>query len=153
MELPAEEDRIRLLQEVGTVLLSSFEGSVETLVNRAQHSAAALVDLVVESFPGFSDIQEFEGEKVFLSASCVLPPLYLGAAGHSSRAVMPQLYFLKRAQIFVADVWGAFGGEGPGEFHDIDSLTMFADYRVPQLLREWGVLHYSPELSRTGSFA
>ena len=36
---------------------------------------------------------------------------------------------MKRAQIFVADVWNRFGGHGYGEFHDIDSLTMFADYR------------------------
>ena len=39
------------------------------------------------------------------------------------------VYFLKRAQIFVADVWHRFEGRGYGEFHDIDSLTMFADYR------------------------
>ena len=37
--------------------------------------------------------------------------------------------FLKRAQIFVADVWSRFGGTGYGEFNDIDTLTMFADYR------------------------
>ena len=37
--------------------------------------------------------------------------------------------FLKRAQIFVADVWSRFGGTGYGEFIDIDTLTMFADYR------------------------
>ena len=37
--------------------------------------------------------------------------------------------FLKRAQIFAADVWNRFGGHGYGEFHDIDALTMFADYR------------------------
>lgn len=44
--------------------------------------------------------------------------------------------FLKRAQIFAADVWARFGGEGYGEFHDIDSLTMFADYRLAARLME-----------------
>jgi hypothetical protein len=34
--------------------------------------------------------------------------------------------FLKRAQIFVADLWAAFDGEGYGEFNDIDKITMFA---------------------------
>ena len=34
-----------------------------------------------------------------------------------------------------------------GEFCDIDQLTMFADYRVPQILREWNVLQYSDALS------
>lgn len=33
---------------------------------------------------------------------------------------------MKRAQIFVADLWAAFEGEGYGEFHDIDQITMFA---------------------------
>ena len=37
-------------------------------------------------------------------------------------------------------------GKGLGEFHDIDKLTMFADYRVPVVLRDLGVLKYSKEL-------
>ena len=32
-------------------------------------------------------------------------------------------------------------------FDDISSLTMFADYRVPQILRQLGVLEYSESLS------
>lgn len=39
------------------------------------------------------------------------------------------MFLHKRAQIFVADVWGAFGGAGPGAFRDIARLTTFADYR------------------------
>lgn len=37
-----------------------------------------------------------------------------------------QLFFYKRAQIFVGDVWGAFHGTGLGCFPDIGQLTMFA---------------------------
>ncbi len=37
--------------------------------------------------------------------------------------------FLKRAQIFAADVWYRFNGKGYGEFKDIHTITMFADYR------------------------
>lgn len=33
---------------------------------------------------------------------------------------------MKRAQIFVADLWAAFNGEDYGEFNDIDKITMFA---------------------------
>lgn len=55
--------------------------------------------------------------------------------------------FLKRAQICVADIWAAFDGESYGEFHDIDtSITIFADYRVPQILNTLGCLWYSPAL-------
>jgi hypothetical protein len=40
-----------------------------------------------------------------------------------------QVFFYKRAQIFAADVYGAFGGRGLGAFNDADRLTCFADYR------------------------
>jgi hypothetical protein len=35
----------------------------------------------------------------------------------------------------VADLWALFEGKGRGQFDDIDTLTMFADYRVPQSLQ------------------
>ena len=56
-----------------------------------------------------------------------------------------------RAQIFAADLWHRFGGCGYGGFHDIDSLTMFADYtyvewrNVPNIFKksnEWKVHIY-----------
>ena len=57
------------------------------------------------------------------------------------------MFLYKRAQIFVGDVWGCFGGSGLGGFGDsIAGLTMFADYRVPVVLRGMGVLHYSEAL-------
>ncbi len=59
-----------------------------------------------------------------------------------------QVFFYKRAQIFVGDVWGAFAGQGLGRFDDIHSVTMFADYRVPVVLRQHGVLQYSDALAQ-----
>lgn len=35
-----------------------------------------------------------------------------------------------------------------GELEDIESVTMFADYIVPAVLQQLGVLRYSPSLSR-----
>lgn len=46
------------------------------------------------------------------------------------------LYFYKRAQICVGD-WNA---ALKLNLRDMDHLTTFADYRVPQLLRQWKVL-------------
>ncbi|KAF2842434.1 hypothetical protein M501DRAFT_417572 [Patellaria atrata CBS 101060] len=54
--------------------------------------------------------------------------------------------FQKRAQIFVADLWAAFDGDGYGRFDDIDTITMFADYRIPQMLHTLGCISYSPWL-------
>lgn len=58
-----------------------------------------------------------------------------------------QIFLYKRAQIFAADLWGAFKGQGYGELNDIESVTMFADYIVPAVLQQLGVLKYSPSLS------
>lgn len=52
----------------------------------------------------------------------------------------------KRAQILIADIWACFEGQSYGEFHDIDTITMFADYRIPQVLLYFGALEYSEEL-------
>lgn len=43
-------------------------------------------------------------------------------------------------------MWACFGGESWGTFHDINELTMFADYRVPVTLHAMGCLQYAPKL-------
>jgi hypothetical protein len=53
------------------------------------------------------------------------------------------VWFLKRAQICVGD-WNA---SLQLRLDDMDKLTTFADYRVPQVLREYEVLVYSERLS------
>ena len=52
----------------------------------------------------------------------------------------------KRAQILVADIWACCAGAGYGAFTDIDTVTAFADYRIPQLLVWFDVLQYSDSL-------
>ncbi|KAK9285492.1 hypothetical protein L1049_024686 [Liquidambar formosana] len=118
--LPLEDERVRLLHEVGLELEKSFEGKASNLVKSCGKSAVELVSLVTRHFPGFRDHSVYKGHQVFL---------------------------YKRAQIFAADLWGAFKGQGYGEFHDISSITIFADYIVPAVLRELGVLRYSTALA------
>jgi len=45
-----------------------------------------------------------------------------------------------------ADIWFALGGKGIGSFRDPSYLTAFADYKVPQILCNKGILQYSREL-------
>lgn len=59
---------------------------------------------------------------------------------------MYAVLFLKRAQILVADIWSCFEGKHYGNISNIDCLTMFADYRVPQVLHRLGILFYSDSL-------
>lgn len=87
LPIPLVSTRTRLLREVGTALKACFEGQAAALVRAAKGSAIKLVRLVTTAFPGFRDQAQFAGEQVF---------------------------FYKRAQIFVGDVWGAFGGKVGG---------------------------------------
>lgn len=54
--------------------------------------------------------------------------------------------FYKRAQILVADFWGIMEARGEGNIPNLDYLTMFADYRVPQALVYLKALKYSSTL-------
>ncbi|KAF2018644.1 hypothetical protein BU24DRAFT_430816 [Aaosphaeria arxii CBS 175.79] len=118
-EIPLFEERARCLREAGQVLEEEFDSSVVTLIEDSKNSAAGLVNLLAERFVCFNDQGKFDGKKV---------------------------RFLKRAQIFVADLWAAFDGEGYGSFNDIDKITMFADYRVPQMLHSLGCMSFCPPL-------
>ncbi|KAI9687725.1 MAG: hypothetical protein M1822_001805 [Bathelium mastoideum] len=117
--IPLIDERLACLHEAGKVLHDHFGGSVAELIRRADGSSAALVNLLAEYFPCFRDESRFERRSV---------------------------KFYKRAQIFVADVWAAFNEDHFGKFHDIEKLTMFADYRIPQMLHMLGCLSYSPPL-------
>ncbi len=54
--------------------------------------------------------------------------------------------FFKRAQLATSMIEGRLGG---GVFRDLEQLTAFADYRLPQVLRALGLLTLDPRLART----
>ena len=101
-QIPLLRERLQCLNEIGRVITSKFNGSFSNFVKEAHGSASKMLQMIVENFASYRDEANFQGKKV-----C----------------------FYKRAQILVADIWACFEGKGFGEFHDIDSITMFADYR------------------------
>ncbi|XP_053965025.1 queuosine salvage protein [Anastrepha ludens] len=117
--IPLFEQRIACLNEVGTRLLEKWQGKFQNVVRAANNSASRLLELIVSEFPCFRDEAVYEGQRVSL---------------------------YKRAQILIGDIWSCFGGKGPGAFNDLEKITMFADYRVPQVLIHFGSLEYKPEL-------
>jgi len=125
------EERARMIREVFEVISESFQGSCTNFITKANRSAPNLVKLVLDSFPCFRDQAIYKGYQVFL---------------------------YKRAQILVSDLHLAYrdlikavGKSTESDILDfgdsIKELTMFADYRVPQILRAKGVLVYSKELA------
>ena len=103
-------------------LLAAFpeaEAPVQALIEEADGSAVELVRSVTTRFPSFNDVATYQDQEV---------------------------RFYKRAQILISDLAGAFNGRDLGAFHDLNLLTAFADYKIPQVLRSFNALVYSPEL-------
>jgi len=112
--------RIENIRELGKALLENFHGKAHELVASAQESAVALVRILSDSLSSFKDVAAYQGRKVF---------------------------FYKRAQLFAADLHGAFEGKDWGAFHDLEELTAFADYKLPQVLRHTGIMEYAKPLA------
>lgn len=119
-EIPLFEARLANVREVGRVLCATYGAEFSNAVESVSGSAVKLAWLLAREFPSFHDVTHWRGQPI---------------------------PFLKRAQICVADLNAAFGGASWGAFSNLDQLTAFADYKLPQLLRRAGALVYAPELA------
>jgi hypothetical protein len=119
-EIPMLDERLAHARQIGRGLLERYDGDFTQAVRSAQGSATALTTLIARDFPCFFDVSHYRGRAI---------PLY------------------KRAQITVVDLAGSLGFEGLGAFVDLDQLTAFADYKIPQVLRSLGILTYAPALA------
>ncbi|KAF5297799.1 hypothetical protein FQA39_LY11948 [Lamprigera yunnana] len=119
VDIPLFEERLKCLHEVGNALVKNFNGSFKNCVLASQKSAMQLLRIIVHHFKCFQDEAFYQDYQVAL---------------------------YKRAQILVGDVWACYRGEDLGRFDDINEITMFADYRVPQSLLYFNVLKYSSAL-------
>ena len=118
-QIPLFDERLRILGEISSKLEEKYGGSFENVLKEAEGDALKLVSIVTREFPCFRDEATYKDKKIA---------------------------FYKRAQILAADVDVLLAiKEQPG-LDNIDQLTMFADYRVPQVLLSYGALKYSPEL-------
>lgn len=136
---PLLAERVACLHEVGAKLLEKYDGEVltrcfqeidknlniftgkfENVVKSANGSAKKLLEIIVEDFPCFRDEAFYKDQQVSL---------------------------YKRAQILIGDIYAFTRGEGLGSFSDLnETITMFADYRVPQVLVHFGALKYKEQL-------
>lgn len=120
-EIPMIHERWICLKNIGFVLLGEFRGKYLNVVEEADYDAVALVDFIAEKFSSYFDVSRFRSMRV---------------------------PFLKRAQLCAYHTHLTLRRYGKEGLKNIDQLTAFADYRVPQVLREFGVLEYSPRLSQ-----
>lgn len=118
-ELALLQERYQILRSAALKILDKYDGCFTNLIKAANNDAIKLISILIVEFSSLFDVAWYHDRQVF---------------------------FLKRAQILVADLWACFEGESWGKFSNIDCITMFADYRVPQVLRYLDILTYSPKL-------
>ncbi len=118
--IPLLEQRLLNAREVGQVLIEQYDGQFSRAIEQVEGDAVKLALLLATQFSSFNDVAVYRKHEV---------------------------RFLKRAQICVADLHGAFGGKDWGALQNLDQLTAFADYKLPQVLRHLGVLEYERTLA------
>jgi len=120
VEIPLFDDRLRILKETGTVLSHRYDGHFIGWLRRADNDALRLVDVITSDIQSYRDSSMYKGKEVV---------------------------FNKRAQLVVSDISRILVGSGLAPLRDISQLTAFAGYKIPQVLRNKGILVYSDELA------
>lgn len=117
--IPLFSARVHNLREAGSSLIQNHNGSFMDCIHESNGSAVDLLRRVITLFPSFVDVRTYDGRTI---------PFY------------------KRAQILISDLAAAFEAHGERIFDDLTVLTAFADYKVPQVLNQLGIVKYSPRL-------
>ncbi|KAI3642169.1 hypothetical protein MP228_011724 [Amoeboaphelidium protococcarum] len=130
IEMPLIQTRYDNVMEAYKIMLQQFDAQFSNIVAAGNRNSQNLISIMLEHFPTFRDESRFQ-----LKDGSTM-----------------DVYLYKRVQILVADVYAAFKSypeytNGDTDFLDIDSITMFADYRVPQCLLAIDVLSYSQQLN------
>lgn len=119
VEIPLFEERLNIIREIGSVIIQKFDGRFSNLLERANNDVETALELIMNNFPSFEDVSFYKDDEI---------------------------YFLKRAQILVDDIHRLFPDLGYTQFKNIGKLTACADYKLPQILRKFGVLEYRDDL-------
>lgn len=120
IEIPLLEERWKILREIGLNMTSKFGGKAKNLIDEANGDAQKLLELIVQNFPSFLDTAIYKAKEIYL---------------------------YKRTQLLVADIFQIFGGKNFGALENMDQITACADYKLPLILRNLGVLEYTPALA------
>lgn len=118
---PLMTERTRSLNELGKFIVEKYDGKFENWINVCGLNCLNLVSSIISGVSTFRDETIYSGKQIFL---------------------------YKRAQILVADLYHALKElNNPINLEHVSELTMFADYRVPQILIELGIFEYDTKLA------
>ena len=118
--IPLLKERQQNLREAGQILKEKFKGKFINVLEKSDWDAVKLVKLVFENFPSFYDVTTFNNQPV---------------------------YFFKRAQIIAEDITYFKKQDQRANLKNLNQLTAFANYKIPQILRAFDVIQYHPDLA------
>ena len=118
--IPQPELRRDILRQTGSILHQRFDGQFDAMVEAEGGDARHVAYRLAECFPSFCDVSHYDAEPVA---------------------------FLKRAQLCAADLHRTWLANGLAGLTNMAALTVFADYRLPQLFRHEGMLRLVDELA------
>lgn len=117
---PLLDERVRGLNELGYLIQTKCQGQFTSLLKICDYDLLKLINIIQKEINTFDDKAVYKGKQIFI---------------------------FKRAQILAADLYSALNELSvPIKLSNIEHLTMFADYRVPQILRELGIFRYQETL-------
>ena len=120
VQIPLLAKRVQMFNEGGYVLLQKFNGQYSNVVEKSGYDALRLLRLIIDNFSYYNDQTYY----------------------HSTL-----LNFHKRAQLQVIMTHNLLETSKKKGLKNIESLIGCADYKLPQILRHFGVLEYDGELS------
>ncbi|MBC8365179.1 MAG: hypothetical protein H8E59_09270 [Actinobacteria bacterium] len=124
IEIPMLDERVRILNEIGVVLVEEYDGRFHNFVRSCEAAVYAdgngLLERLTGEFPRFNDVSDHRGRTVV---------------------------FNKLAQLCLWSLHVALSGTGALAIRDLDHLTAFADYILPVALEAMGILEYTDDLS------
>jgi hypothetical protein len=120
--IPMFRERVNILRDIGKVLLEKYNGTFANFLkisNKAFDKGRGLVEILAEDFQAFNDIRIY-------------------------RPTGTVVRFYKKAQLLLAILH--CNTRSGFKLNDISELTVFADYKLPQALRDLGIIEYSNNL-------
>jgi hypothetical protein len=119
-EFPLLDERTRSLRELGTFIKNKHESKFANFLKSCGNDCVKIVEGIVAGVSTFRDETIYKGKQIFI---------------------------YKRAQILSADLYYMCSElHKPIYLSNADALTMFADYRVPQVLLDLGIMEYESNL-------
>ncbi len=119
-DIPLLNERREIMRNTAKILVEHFAGDPIFILEKSEYDAIKLLQ-ILKDFPNFHDVPTYKNEKVV---------------------------FLKLAHLVAQEFDHVLKSHGKDGLKNMDQICVFADYKLPQILRAYGLLEYSGELAR-----